>query len=374
MKKVKLPFLTPKAFANSAKSLVDHLRPSTHKIGLPPGTLTYTGKNKLDTKIRLFQFNQEALLLDKIKSVKELDAKMSDKHISWIDVVGFDNIKLYDELGSYLGIDQLTLEDMLNISQLPKIEDHDDYIFITLKVVDLLPEEHMFSFTHYSLIVKDNMLITFSEKPNPIFQSVEERLQNTASKIRSSSIDYLSYRIIDIIVDHYYNALDWFTNILSDLESELIDNPSKKHINSILTFKKQWLILRKAIIPFKEAMRRLMKTEDSDYIKLVGEHYIGDLVDHLHSIEQTLDILRETLNNLMDLYNSSISNKMNEVMKMLTLVSTIFIPLTFIAGIYGMNFKYMPALDMPNGYYYTLGSMGAIGLVMFIYMKRNRWL
>ena len=373
MAKIKLPFLSTTAFTKSAKSLIEHLKPSVHKIGAPPGTLTYTGTNKVATQIRLFQYNKDEVLLDKISSIKELDSKISDKHISWIDVVGFDNIPLYDELGSYLGIDQLTLEDMLNISQLPKIEEHDDYLFITLKVVDLIAEENMFSFTHYNLIVKENMLITFSEKPNPIFHNIEERLQNHASPIRDSSIYYLSYRIVDAIVDHYYNALDWFTNILSDLESELIDNPSKKHINSILTFKKQWLVLRKAILPFKESVRRLLKLE-SDYVQLTGEKFITDLLDHLQSIEETMDILRETLNNLMDLYNSTISNKMNEVMKMLTLVSTIFIPLTFIAGIYGMNFHYIPELEMQNGYFYVLGVMGVIGLFMFVYMKLNKWL
>ncbi len=373
MKKLKLPFLSPKAFSNSAKSIIEHLKPSVHKIGAPPGTLTYTGKNKLATQIRLFQFNKDEVLLDKITSTKELEDKISDKHISWIDVVGFDNIKLYDELGSYLGIDQLTLEDMLNISQLPKIEEHEDYLFITLKVVDLIKEENMFSFTHYNLIVKENMLITFSEKANPIFHNIEERLQNHSSPIRDSSIDYLSYRIVDTIVDHYYSALDWFTDILSELETELIDNPSKKHINSILTFKKQWMVLRKTIIPFKEAVRRLLKTE-TEFIKRAGENFIVDLLDHLQSIEETMVILRETLNNLMDLYNSTVSNKMNEVMKMLTLVSTIFIPLTFIAGIYGMNFQHMPELGMENGYFYVLGVMGVIGLFMFVYMKLNKWL
>jgi magnesium transporter len=373
MKKIKLPFLSPKAFTASARSIIDHLKPTTVKIGAPPGTLTYTGKSKIPTQIRLFQFNQGEVILDNIKHIKDLESKVSEKHISWIDVIGFDNIKLFGELCSFIGINQLTMEDILNISQLSKIEEHDDYVFITLKVVDVLEDEHLFSFTHYSLIVKDNMLITFSEKPNPIFENVEERLHNNASKIRNSSINYLSYRIVDTIVDHYYNALDWFTNILTDLESELIENPSKKHINSILTFKKQWMVLRKTILPLKETLRRFVKAE-TEYVKLAGEHYMADLLDHLQSIEETLEILRETLNNLMDLYNSTVSNKMNEVMKMLTLVSTIFIPLTFIAGIYGMNFRYMPELEMQNGYFYTLGAMGVIGVIMFIYMKSNKWL
>ncbi len=373
MNKIKIPFISSKAFAKSAKVLAEHLKPSVHKVGAPPGTMTYTGRDTVSTKIRLFQYDINNISVHDIENIEALKDKSSRNHTNWIDIVGFQDIELIEEIGELFSISHLTLEDMLNVSQLPKIEEHAGYLYITLKLIDLKAEESSFNFTHYSLIIKENTLITFSERPNPIFQSLETSLQHSASVLRNSSIDYLSYRIADTIVDQYYYTLEWFTNILSDLETELVENPSKKHINSILTFKKQWLVLRKAIFPFKEAVRKMLNLEP-DFIKSAGKHYVADLLDHLQSIEATMEILRENLNNLMDLYNSTVSNKMNEVMQMLTIVATIFIPLTFIAGVYGMNFQNMPELGMRYGYHITMGIMFVIGLIMFLYVKRKRWL
>lgn len=373
MKKIKIPFLTPAEFIQSTKSLMEHLMPSVHKVGVPPGTLTYTGAATGPTKIRLFQYNKEEIIIHEKEDVSSISKKLSNSKVNWIDVVGFEDINKIRELGALFQIDQLTLEDLLNTGQLPKIEEREDYQYITLKLVNVLSEENMFSFTHYSLIIKGNVLITFSEKPNTIFKNIEDRLQNNVSALRNSSTNYLSYRIIDTIVDNYYLDLEWFTNILSNLETELVENPSKTHIHVILTFKKQWLVLRKAIFPFKESLRRVSRLE-SDFMHSAGKYYIQDLNDHLQSISETMEILRESLNNLMDLYSSTLSNKMNEVMKMLTIVSTIFIPLTFIAGVYGMNFQNMPELSWKNGYFYTLGIMVLVGITTVLFMIRRKWL
>lgn len=372
MKRIKLPSLTSNAYKINAVSLLKHLRPSVEKVGAPPGTLTYTGREDVETKINLFQYDKNEISIHVIDSIADLKNKLSNRHVNWIDLSGFENIELMSQVGSLFNIDQLTMEDMLNVSQLPKIEERDDYLYITLKLVELDTDQNTFDFIHYSLIITENTLITFSEKPSKLLSSIEERLKNNFSKLRNSTIGYLSYRIIDTIVDHYYYTLDWFTNILSNLELEMVENPSKKHINTILTFKKQWLILRKAYYPLKEAVRKMLSVEPK-FIKSAGKHYIVDLNDHLQSIGETMEILRESLNNLMDLYNSTVSNKMNEVMKVLTIVSTIFIPLTFIAGIYGMNFVNMPELSWKNGYFYTLGAMTLVGVAMSIYMKRKNW-
>ncbi len=373
MKKIKIPFLSPKDFIQSTRSLMQHLKPSVHKVGASPGTLTYTGAATGPTKIRLFQYDKNEIVIHDNEDVKSLHGKLSENKINWVDVVGFGNVDTIRELGELFQIDQLTLEDLLNTGQLPKIEDREDYQYITLKLVNVIKEENMFDFTHYSLIIKGSTLITFSEKPNTVFSFIEERLQNNISALRNSSTNYLAYRIIDTIVDHYYLDLDWFTNILSDLEVEMVENPSKTHIHVILTFKKQWLVLRKAIYPFRESIRKMARLE-SGFMSSAGKYYIQDLNDHLQSISETIEILRETLNNLMDLYSSSLSNKMNEVMKTLTIVSTIFIPLTFIAGIYGMNFQYMPELTWKNGYFFTMGLMGVVSVIMIIFMKRQKWL
>ena len=372
MRKIKIPFLSKSAFRNVAEELARHLIPSVHKVGAPPGTLTYTGEEPIETTIRFFQYNKDDVTAHSLSTIDEFESKKSQKHVNWVELTGFENIDLLSQVGVHFLIDQLTMEDMLNISQLPKIEEHEDYLYITLKLVNIIPEENIFYFIHYSRVIKKNVLITFSKKPSHILDTIDERLKNKQSKIRNSSLDYLSYRIIDTIVDHYYFALDWFSNILADLELELVEQPSKRHIQTILTYKKQWLILKKAFYPLKEAVRKMMNVEQK-FMEGAGKHYIADLNDHLQSIGETMEILRESLNNLMDLYNSTVSNKMNEVMQVLTIVSTIFIPLTFIAGIYGMNFENMPELSWENGYFYTLVVMLIVGIGMIVFMKRKRW-
>ena len=372
MNKLKLPFLSVNAYKAHAQSLLKHLRPLAKKVGAPPGTLTYTGDELLPTKINFFQYDKDKFTSESVGKVSEIKSKISNKHINWIEVTGFENIDAIGEIGQMLNIDQLTMEDMLNVGQLPKIEEHDNYLYITIKLVDTMPEEHKINFTHYSLIIMENVLVTFSEKPNSVQNHIEERLRTGTSKLRNANLEYLSYRIIDTTVDYYYIALEWFSNLLADLEVELIEQPSKKHINTILNFKKQWMILRKAFYPLKEAVRKMVSSDPS-YIKSAGKHYVTDLHDHLMSIGETMEILRETLNNLMDLYNSTVSNKMNEVMQVLTIVSTIFIPITFIAGIYGMNFEIMPELSWKNGYFYALGVMAFTSIGMIVYMRHKKW-
>lgn len=348
------------------------MRPTVKQVGADPGTLTYTGEDTTQTKIKFFQINNQSLVQASITQIAEVLPKLKNNDVNWIDVTGFENIDLIESIGSQFEIDKLTMEDLLNVSQLPKIEEHEDYLYITLKLIDLVPKEHKIDFTHYSLIITDKLLITFSEKPNNLLSYIEGKFRNNYNKVLNPSNEYLSYRIIDTIVDHYYYSLEWLTDVLSELEINLVEKPSKKHINTILTFKKQWLILRKAFYPFREAVRRLVNLE-TGFSKSAGKHYINDLNDHLQSIRETMEIIRETLDNLMDLYNSTVSNKMNEVMQVLTIVSTIFIPLTFIAGIYGMNFENMPELRWENGYFYTLILMLVIGIAMSIYMKSKRW-
>lgn len=372
MKKIKIPSISPKVFAQTALELIDHLRPSTNKVGAPPGTLTYTGKHHIPTSIKLYRYDKMEFEVFDIEKPVMLDEKLSAHQLNWIDVVGFDNIEVIQELGEKFEIDTMTLEDMLNVGQLPKIEELEKYVYFTLKIVDFNKESQKFNLSHFSYIVTGNILITFSETAHTLFDEIKSRMDNPTSKIRTSSINYLGYRLIDTIVDYYYLSLEWFSNILGDLEIELVESPDKKHINTILTFKKRWLILRKSIYPLKDVIRKGIHTEPM-FVKATGKQYIGDIHDHLQSIFETMEILRETLNNLMDLYNSTVSNKMNEVMQVLTIVSTVFIPLTFIAGIYGMNFKNMPELSWENGYFYTLLLMLTVGIGMAIFMKRKKW-
>jgi magnesium transporter len=372
MYKINLPHLSTKVLRRSAEHLFKQMRPSINKVGASPGTLTYTGESTTATTVKVFNYDPKAPQFEDCQSLEAISRHTSKKMMNWIDVTGFKDIDRLSEIGKHFEIDQLTMEDLLNVGQLPKIEQHENYLYITLKLIVLNHSEHKIEITHYSLIVKNNLLITFSENPNRLFEDIEKRLQNSRSKLFNSNINYLSYRIVDTIVDYYYLALEWLMDILSELEIQLIEKPSKEHINSILTFKKQWLVLRKAIYPMRDAVRKVANHEN-EFLKTTGKHYINDLSDHLQSIGETMEIIRETLENLMDLYNSTVSNRMNEVMQVLTTVATIFIPLTFIAGIYGMNFQHMPETSWPNGYYYALLLMLTVAIVMIVFMKRKRW-
>jgi magnesium transporter len=372
MAKLKIPYISRKAFAESSKEFVEMFKLSTHKVGAPPGTLTYTGKNEPPTSIKYISYTKGEARVEKIEGVNSLPIDMGKSEVHWIHVEGFKDIEKIRKVGERFNIDPLTMEDLLNISQLPKIEEHDDYVYFTFKLIDLIKEKHKIDISHFSMVAKDNVILTFSEAPNVIFDELEKQIRNPSSKLRSSSIHYLSYRIMDTIVDYYYYTMEWFTNTLSQLEIELVENPNKHHIHTILTYKKQWLMMRKSIYPLKDVMRKSVNTTP-EFVKSTGKKYINDIHDHLQSIFETMEIIRETLDNLMDLYNSTLSNKMNEIMQVLTIVSTIFIPLTFIAGIYGMNFTNMPELLQENGYFYTLIAMLFIGILMLLYMKKRRW-
>ena len=372
MAKIKIPFISPRAFAQTARELVEYLKPTTHKVGAPPGTLTYTGKHHIPTTINLHRFTKSSADNFKIKDVDEFDGYMSPNHMHWIEVVGFENIEIIEKLGEKFEISAMTLEDLLNVGQLPKIEELENYVYTTLKIVEFDRKKEKFSISHFSMITQDNILITFSETSHKLFDEIGKRLQSPISKLRTSDISFLSYRLMDTIVDYYYYAMEWFSNTLGELEINLVEAPDKEHINTILTFKKQWLVLRKSIYPLRETIRKGLHTEHK-FVKSIGKTFIVDISDHLQSIFETMEILRETLNNLMDLYNSTVSNRMNEVMQVLTIVSTIFIPLTFIAGIYGMNFEHIPELSWENGYFYVLILMLLIGIGMIIFMKRKRW-
>lgn len=372
MNKIKLPFLTPKAFTQTARELVQYLKSPTDKVGAPPGTLTYTGQHDIPTEIKLHHFDQEQFETSTIQNIDQLREKKLARKNNWIEVIGVKDIETIRTIGEIFGIDPLTLEDLLNVGQLPKIEELKDYLYITLKIVDFDTNEKKFNISHFSIIAFENVLLTFSETPHLLFDKLEMALKKTGSKLRTSSLNYLGYRMIDTIVDHYYFGLEWLSDTLGELEIELVEAPHKKHINTILTFKKKWLVLRKSIYPLRDEIKKRLHTEPV-FVKSAGKKYINDVNDHLQSIFENMEIIRETLNNLMDLYNSTVSNKMNEVMQVLTIVSTIFIPLTFIAGIYGMNFENMPELSWENGYFYTLCFMLIIGIGMTIFMKRRHW-
>lgn len=364
--------LTTKGILRSARALQKHFKPSVHKVGAPPGTLVYTGHQSYATTTDLIQFDATKLHRHPIHDEKQLKKLIHNDLVNWVRVTGFEDLETIGRIGNAFSIDPMIMEDVVQTGTMPKIELHSDYIFICMKQISVDETDNHLNMSHFSIVLSSAGVITFAETPLTVFDTLMERIQNDQSQVRRMPVGFLCYRILDTVVDYYSVILEWFTNAIADLEEQMIERPSKKHIHSILALKKQWLLLRKALIPLKEELRSAVHVE-SEFVKSLNEKYLSDIMDHLNGLTETLEIIRASLDNLMELNNSTISNRMNEVMQVLTVVTTIFIPLTFIAGIYGMNFKNMPETRWPNGYFYALGFMLIVGLSMVAYMKKRKW-
>ncbi len=364
--------MTPKGFLQSSRALHKHFKPSVTKVGVSPGTLIYTGHQNQTTAIQLIQYDAGKAQVFSIHDKSQLKKLLKPDEVSWVKVSGFENLEMIGMIGNVFSIDPMIMEDVVQTGTVPKIEIHSDHIFISMKQITVDEVESQFNLSHFSIILTTEALLTFAETPLPIFDTLQERIQNDQSQVRRMPASFLCYRVLDTVVDYYSLVLEWFTNHIADLEEEMVERPSKKHIHSILALKKQWLLLRRALIPLREELRSAVNT-DSELVNSLEDKYLSDIMDHLNDLTETLEIIHASLDNLMELNNSTINNRINEVMQVLTIITSIFIPITFIAGIYGMNFENMPETRWPNGYFYALGLMATIALSMVAYMKKRKW-
>lgn len=295
-----------------------------------------------------------------------------EKTTNWIIVKGFSQPDDLQKLGEHFGIHPLIIEDIFNVDHMPKIEDLDKSLFITLKNLTWNDKSRMIESEQVSLFLGSNVLISFEEKDNNIFDPIIKRLEAGKGKGRLRQEDYLCYLLVDQIVDNYYLLLDDTEEQMEDLEKLLIDNPTNELSHSFLRLKKNLMILRKTINPLKDEIRFLSR-EESGVISEYTRQYMGDINDHLSFIIQSVDSFREMISSMMDLLMANNANRMNSIMKTLTLVSTIFIPMTLVSSIYGMNFEYMPELHWKYGYPIFLAGLTTMGIIMYIYMKRKKW-
>ena len=363
------------------RNLIDYLpllkkKPTTYKlsqnVGTPPGTLIYTGKN-VDEKpeLTLYRYNEEQIEEFQQESLGQVLAEMRPEMCNWINISALNNTDLIQEVGDHFDLHPLVMEDILNTVLSPQYEDYEDYLFITLKMMSVDPKTQSIEQEHISFILGKNYLISFQERKKDVFEPVRQRLEAYKGRIRKRSIDYLLYALIDVIVDNYYTITEEYGDQLSDLENDLIYNPQESAIEQITHYKRQLVELRKHIYPLREALQSLVSQEvliDQQTLR-----FFGDVVSHVDYVINTMEHQRETLTSFMDLYMTNLSNKMNNVMKTLTIIATIFIPLTFVAGIYGMNFDNMPELHYQWGYPIALGTMLVAGLVMYVYMRNREW-
>lgn len=341
------------------------------KVGLAPGTLIYTGELK-DEKIKiiLYSYNKETVKkvidnsLDKLSFFNEKD------FVNWIVIEGVHDVELIKKIGVFYEIDNLILEDILNINQRPKFEEREKYISFFLKIIYLNKKSDEIEYEQISFILGEGYLITFQEKTGNIFNNLQERIENGIGKLRNKKENYLMYALFDIIVDNYFLILENFEERIEALEEKIANNPSQKIIEEIISLKKEISKFKRNVIPIKEI---LIKISNIDYFDESMNIYLKDLHDHSTIIYESIEIIYNRSNDLIQLCHSSIGNSMNEIMKILTTISTIFIPLSFLAGLYGMNFKYMPELSWEYGYYFILGLMFIVVAGMILYFKRKNW-
>ena len=344
------------------------------QVGLAPGTLVHVGEKKAERiVISLWAYNSEELIEKELQIVEECLAFKDRPGMNlWVNVDGLDRIEVIEKLGSYFKIHPLTLEDVLNTGQRPKMEDYDSYIYTVLKMILLNEEREEIIIDQVSIILGSNYILSFQEREGDVFDPLRDRLKNPASRLRKNGVDHLAYSLIDAIVDNYFLILEHVGEEIEDLEEELIVDPKPETLKAIQKYKREMIILRKSVWPLRELISNLQRAE-SGLIKETTQIYLRDIYDHTIQVIDSIETFRDILSSMVDVYLSSISNRMNDIMKVLTIIATIFIPLTFIAGVYGMNFDYMPELRWYWGYPAIMLFMALLGIIMFLYFKKRRW-
>jgi len=345
----------------------------SEKVGLPPGTLIHVGEKKTEeVKITVIEYNEEHFDQRQLSAIEECFSYKNTKTITWINIDGIHNVENIQKLGDCFGLHPLVMEDILHTDQRPKMEDHDDYFYIVLKML-LNQKTPEFMTEQVSLILGPNFVISFQETEGDVFNHVRTRLATAKSRIRKMGADFLAYSLIDAIVDSYFIVLEKTGERLEDIEEDLMTEPSQKTLRAIHQMKREMIYLRKSVWPLREVISALNR-EDSPLIKDSTKIYLRDVYDHTIQVIDAIETFRDMLSGILDIYLSSLSNRMNEIMKFLTIIGTIFIPLTFVAGVYGMNFHFMPELRWHYGYFAVLAFMALVGIIMLIYFKWKKWL
>ncbi|WP_282163212.1 magnesium/cobalt transporter CorA [Ulvibacterium marinum] len=345
------------------------------KTGLAPGSVVFTGNRKVDkVLIHYLQYDGNSLLEKEIDSHSKNELKQSpvDK-VDWYDVRGLHDTELVKFFGNNFDIHPLVLEGVVDIYQRPKFEEYDKGNFIALRALSFDKNRVEIIKEHVSIYFNEGFIITFQETESDLFEAVRKRITSSSGRIRQRGADYLAYALVDALVDYYYVVLEEIEEVIEGLEEKMLVELDIKDKTNIHQLKKELLIVRKSVAPLREAIARFSKT-DSNVVQDNTQIFIRDLYEHTVQIMDTIDSSREILNGLQDLFISELSFKMNKVMQLLTLISVIFIPLTFLAGIYGMNFDNIPELHHKHGYHILLGVMLIIVVVLMFIFRRKKWL
>lgn len=344
------------------------------KAGLPPGTLIHIGTRKTERpRIAFLHYDEGAVEEKEADKVEECFAFKETPGVTWVNVDGLHEIQILEKLGSCYGLHPLVLEDILNTDQRPKVEDYGDYLYIVLRMLSIEKSSDSIESEQISLILGPNYVFSFQERRGDVFDPVRERIRTGKGRMRKMGADYLAYALIDAIVDNYFVVLEKLGEEIESLEEELVQDPRTSTLREIHRLKRELIFLRKAVWPLREVIGSLERGE-CPLVREATTLYLRDVYDHVIQVVDTLETFRDMLSGMLDIYLSSVSNRMNAVMKVLTVIATVFMPLTFLAGVYGMNFKYMPELEWRWGYPFIWLVMIVIGAFMMLFFKRKKWL
>jgi magnesium transporter len=347
---------------------------SSEKSGLPSGSLVHVGEvHEIENRITVVDYNKSALEKRVVKSIDDILLYKHTHTVTWVNIEGLTDVSVIEAIGKHFGIHALVLEDILNTHQRPKFEDYEDYLYIVLKALSLSDDIFDVSYEQISLLILDKFVFSFKEKPDDIFDPILAQLNNEKGRLRNFGTDYLAYVIMDTVVDEYFTLQDTLDELIEAVEDELLSSPSSKTLMTIQTIKRELIFLRRSVSPLRELLAGIQRSE-SDLLHERTKRYFGDVYDHAVRVIEAMESCRDLIAGMMDIYLSSVSNKMNETMKVLTVFATIFIPLTFIAGVYGMNFEYMPELKWKWAYPALWGVFIAISVFLLGYFKKKDWL
>jgi len=343
--------------------------------GLPPGTLVHVGERKTEeVKITFIDYDEQNFQEKQVANIEDCFPFKDTSTVTWINIDGLHNTEIIEKLGKQFELHPLILEDILNTGQRPKFEDFDNYVFTVLKMFSYDEANQTTQAEQVSLVLGPTFVISFQESIGDVFEQIRDRIRNSKGRIRKMGPDYLMYTLLDAIVDNYFLILEKFGEKIEYMEEELVSKPTEKTLGQIHAIKREMVFVRKSVWPLRELISSLERSE-SKLIKESTGVYLRDVYDHTIQVIDTVETFRDMVAGMLDIYLSSVSNKMNAVMKVLTIIATIFIPLGFFAGVYGMNFEHMPELKWrwvyPYGFWTAIIVIVAI---MLIYFRRKKWL
>ena len=347
---------------------------SAKKPGAAPGTLVYVGKEpQAPVYLTVIDYDDKHFEERRKIGVEELAFYKEKRSVSWIDMSGVYDIAMVEKVGQVFGIHGLVLEDILHTNQRPKLEEHEGYLYFVMRVLKWDDETNEIAQEQMSFVLGDQYLLSFQEVPGDIFEPFRERMKNPKWRSKKRGSDYLLYALMDAVVDHYFLVLEKLSACIESLEGEVSSKSDSATLEKIYRMKREILFLRKSIWPLREVLNQFLHL-DSDLVQEDVKPYVRDVYDHSIQVVEIVESLRDMLSGLQDLYLSMVSNRMNDVMKVLTIIATIFIPPTFIAGLYGMNFDNIPELHFQYGYFYVLGVMTVMIIGLLVFFKNKKWI